>query len=209
MNFTNLIWDFDGMLFNTYPRMASAFQKALSDMGVDDSYERIMAKIKISVREAAIEYSEKHHIDRTQLSALYQKYEHAMPVETMAPYEGMCELLRAVVDAGGRHYLYTHRDHSALEALERYGISDIFSGAITAMEHFPSKPAPDALIHIMNKHGLIPEASVMLGDRDIDIMAARNAGISGILFDPDHFYDHFKNKLRTDSVEGLRIVLGI
>jgi len=207
--YTNLIWDFDGMLFDTYPRMAAAFQKALKDMGIEDDFEIVMSKIKISVRQAAIEYAEKYEIDRAVLSAKYQEYEHAMPVETMTPYEGMCELLKDASAVGCRHFLYSHRDESALTALEYHGIRDLFEGAITWMDHFPAKPAPDALAYIMKKHGMKPEKTLMLGDRDIDILAARNAGISGALFDPAHFYDGFENDLRADSVDQLRILLGI
>ena len=209
MKYIHFIWDFDGMLFNTYPRMAKAFQKALADMGVEDEYERIMARIKISVRQAAIDYAKEYNLDRSALSERYQMHEHAMPVETMIPYEGMCELLKDAVQAGCRHYLYTHRDDGALEALERYGIRGLFSGAITWMDHFPAKPAPDALKHLMKKHGLNPAECLMLGDRDIDVQAARNAEIAGALFDPAHFYDSFENELRADSVDALRKLLEI
>ena len=34
MKYINLIWDFDGMLFNTYPRMCASFVEALRRMGV-------------------------------------------------------------------------------------------------------------------------------------------------------------------------------
>lgn len=209
MKYIHLIWDFDGMLFNTYPRMAKAFQKALSEMGVEDDYENIMARIKISVRQAAIDYAKEYNLDRAALSERYHLHEHAMPVETMVPYEGMCELLKDAVEAGCRHYLYTHRDDSALEALERYGIRDLFSGAITWLDHFPAKPAPDALLHLIKKHGLNPAECLMLGDRDIDVQAATNAGIAGALFDPAHFYDGFENELRADSVAALRQLLEI
>lgn len=209
MRYVNLIWDFDGMLFNTYPRMAAAFQQALKDMRVEESYEDVMAKIKISVRIAASDYAEKYGLDRAALAERYEVREHAMPVETMVPYEGMCKLLKDAVNAGCRHYIYTHRDNSALEALERHGIADLFCDAITAMDHYPSKPAPDALLSIMKKHGMDPAHSLMLGDRDIDVKAARNAGIAGALFDPEHFYDSFENELRADTVEGLRNLIGI
>lgn len=209
MGYINLIWDFDGMLFDTYPRMASAFVKALADMGIEADYDEVMVHIKRSVGKAANVYSEKFGLDRQKLFDLYQFHEHAMPPETMAPYEGMCKLLEDAVASGRRHFLYTHRDDSALEALDRYGIRGLFSGGVTAMDHFPAKPAPDALLHIMKKYSLDPEGSVMLGDRDIDILAARNAGIAGCLFDPAHFYDAFKNDMRTDSVDGLRELMEI
>ena len=31
-----LFWDFDGTLFDTYPKMVAAFMQALSDLGIDD-----------------------------------------------------------------------------------------------------------------------------------------------------------------------------
>ncbi|HML49439.1 MAG TPA: HAD hydrolase-like protein, partial [Clostridia bacterium] len=52
-----------------------------------------------------------------------------------------------------------------------------------------------------------PSETVMIGDRDIDILAARNAGIAGCLFDPAHFFDAFETPLRTDTVEGLACLL--
>lgn len=209
MQYTNLIWDFDGMLFNTYPRMAAAFQQALADMGVTSSIDEIMPRIKRSVGKAAREYAELFRLDRESLSAQYHLREHAMPPETMLPYDGICELLRDAAQAGCRHFLYTHRDHSALDALERYGVKSLFSGFVTVNDPFPPKPAPDALLSILSRHQLAPEACVMLGDRDIDILAARNAGISGILYDPERFYNHFEHSLRTNSVSGLRTLLGL
>ncbi len=209
MRYINLIWDFDGMLFDTYPRMASAFVKALSDMGIRGDYDEVMLHIKRSVGKATNAFSEKYGLDRQRLIELYHLHEHAMPPETMVPYEGMCELLKDAVTSGKRHFLYTHRDDSALEALDRYGIRPLFSGGVTAMDHFPAKPAPDALLHIMERYSLDPDGSIMLGDRDIDILAARNAGISGCLFDPAHFYDAFDNGMRTDTVDGLRDILDI
>jgi len=209
LKFTDLIWDFDGMLFDTYPRMARAFQKALDEAGVKSDYDTVMARIKISVRRAAIDYAEEFGLNQKKLSELYHKHEHAMPVETMVPYEGICELLRDAAAAGCRHYLYTHRDNSALEALERYGIRSLFKGEITILDPFPAKPAPDALLSLMRRHSINADQALMLGDRDIDVKAARNAGISGALYDPAHFYDDFENELRTDSVEGLRKIIGI
>ena len=209
MEYVNLIWDFDGMLFNTYPRMAAAFQKALKNLGVEAEFQDVMSTIKLSVRKGVTYYSEKYNLDRNELNRQYHEIEHSMPAETMVPYDGICDLLKAVVAAGGSHYLYTHRDHTAIEALERYGIRDLFLGAITALDPFPSKPAPDALLNLMDKHGLKPNETLMLGDRDIDVEAAKNAGICGCLFDPEHFYDAYENKMRTDTVEGLYGLLGV
>lgn len=209
MQYTNLIWDFDGMLFNTYPRMATAFQMALKEFGVDADYDEVMKRIKLSVRIAADEYCAANQLDRNALSARYHEIEHGLSLDSIIPYDGMCEILRDAVKAGCRHFLYTHRDHTALEALARHGLDGLFTGFITINDPFPPKPAPDAIQSILSRFDVQPETALMLGDRDIDVLAARNAGIEGALFDPDHFYDGFENRLRSNSVEELRALLGL
>jgi HAD superfamily hydrolase (TIGR01549 family) len=189
--------------------MAVAFQKALAEDNVAAPYDEVMARIKRRVGGAAKLYAAEHGLDHQVIFDRYQVHEHAMPDDTILPYEGMCALLRDAHDAGYRHFLYTHRDHTALSALRRHGVYELFSGFVTELDGFPSKPAPDALNHILAKHRLVPSESIMLGDRSIDIQSARNAGIAGCLFDPEHFYDDFENELRVDSVDALRKLLEI
>lgn len=47
------------------------------------------------------------------------------------------------------------------------------------------KPDPTALRHLMQTHGMNQNACLMICDRDIDLMAGRNAGIHTCLFDPE------------------------
>lgn len=209
LRYTNLIWDFDGMLFNTYPRMATAFKRALSEMGVEIAYDDVMASIKRSVGKAADKYSLQYGIDRAALAERYHDIEHSLSLDSIVPYDGMCELLKDAAKAGCRHFLYTHRDNTSIEALERYGVVELFGDFVTVLDPFPPKPAPDAILSIIKRNNLDPATSLMLGDRDIDVLAARNAGIMGALFDPEHFYDGFENELRSNSVAELRKVLGL
>ena len=209
MRFTDYIWDFDGTLFDTYPRMCAAFCEALSRQGCPRPADEVMAAIKRSVREAAVTYAARYGLDQARLTAEYQAIEHAMPPETMRPYAGAEAFLRAVIACGGRHFLYTHRDGAALDALARWRLDDCFAGAVTADDRFPAKPAPDALNHLMTRHAIAPESAVMLGDRDIDIEAAHNAGIAGCLVDPMHFYDSYPAALRSERIEGLYAVMGV
>ena len=209
MRFTDYIWDFDGMLFDTYPRMCAAFREALARQGVERPEGEVMAAIKRSVRGAAARCADRFGLDQARLSRDYQQIEHAMPPETIVPYDGAEAFLRAVIARGGRHYLYTHRDATALEALERCGMADCFMGAVTADDHFPAKPAPDALLHLLRAHAIAPERAVMLGDRDIDMEAAKNAGIAGCLVDPAHFYDDYRAELRSENIAGLYAVMDV
>ena len=75
------------------------------------------------------------------------------------------------------------------------------------MDGFPSKPAPDALNYLVSKHGLKLSDCVMVGDRDIDLDAAKNAHMTGALFDPDNFYPDYDTPWRFRTMEELRKTL--
>ena len=202
----NWIWDFDGTLFDSYPRMTRALLDALAEQGAHPPWEEALVQIKISVRAAIRHYAQRHGLDAERAMERYHWFEHHQTVP-LAPYPGMRALCERHVAQGGAHYLYTHRNQTAMDALKAHGMERFFSDAITADDPFPHKPAPDALLHLIQKHRLAPSENVMIGDRDIDLLAAQNAGIAGCLFDPDHFFDAFDTPLRSDSVEGLARLL--
>jgi D-glycero-D-manno-heptose 1,7-bisphosphate phosphatase len=45
------------------------------------------------------------------------------------------------------------------------------------------KPAPGMLLELIEAWGVDPARSVMIGDKDIDMAAARAAGVKGLLYD--------------------------
>jgi phosphoglycolate phosphatase-like HAD superfamily hydrolase len=49
--FENIIWDFDGTLFDTYPGMIYAFKRALGDSGFEVSENEILKYMKVSVTD--------------------------------------------------------------------------------------------------------------------------------------------------------------
>ncbi|MBQ9197672.1 MAG: HAD-IA family hydrolase [Clostridia bacterium] len=199
MKYTHFFWDFDGTLFDTYPRVNRAIQNALNDIGIKASIETIEPLSKIMLRHTF------HVLCPGQEAQAWERYQAHAEEEgyvSMRPYPGAERLLRAVCAGGGRNYLYTHRDHTAQDALRHYGLERYFTDFVGKENGFPSKPAPDALQYLMKKHGLDPADCVMLGDRDIDLDSGKNAGMACALFDPGHYYDDYDTPWRfTDMLE--------
>ena len=54
---------------------------------------------------------------------------------------------------------------------------DLFSIVLGRMDKFAIKPAPDALRFIMDFFKVTPEESVYVGDSDVDVQFAHNAGM--------------------------------
>ena len=197
MRFTDFFWDFDGTLFDTYPRVNRAIQNALKDVGVQAEMDEIAILSKVTVRHALETLAPGRAVEA---QARYRVHEAEEGYDSMRPYPGVLRLLQSICEHGGRNYLYTHRDHSGIDALAHYGLSPYFADAVTSENGFPLKPAPDALLYLMKKHGLEPARCVMLGDRDIDLGSGKNAGMACALFDPEHYYDAYETPYRYTSM---------
>ena len=188
MRFDHYFWDYDGTLFDSYPRIIRGFARGAGALGIALKAEALLPLAKVSVRHMIRVTAERFGIPPEALQREYHRYAEADNYEAARPYEGAVSLLEAVVRHGGRNYLYTHSGASTIRSLEYYGIKEYFADYITAEDSFPSKPAPDALLYMIRKHRLDTARCVMLGDRDIDVQAGLNAGMAGALFDPDGFY---------------------
>jgi len=208
--FDHYLWDFDGTLFDTYPRIASALKAAFEDFGHYASYEEVLKLTKRSVTYALDTLMVKFQTKATsdELIAHYRQHEGGYTKENAAPlYPGMIELLQEIVVRGGKNYLYTHRGISSLKYLEGYSIESLFADCITSFDGFAPKPAPDAVLALVERHRMKKGRVVMVGDRDIDVLAAQNAGAFGCFFDPDHFFDDYPIELMAHSVKELRALL--
>ena len=197
MRYRHWFWDFDGTLYDTYPRIVRAFQKALRHHDIDAPDEEVLPLVKQTLAHAARTLGGE---ERAQgLMDYYFEHAEDEGPGTLRPYEGLEPVLDFIVKQGGRNYIYTHRDQSGPEALEREGLLKYFEDAITYNDGFPSKPAPDALLHMVEKHGLAQKDCVMVGDRPIDLDAGANAGMDSILFDEDGSYPEYPGVPRFDS----------
>lgn len=186
MKYRHLIWDFDGTLFNTYPRICRAYMKVLADAGIVEQEDRILQSVKKSLEYTNAWVSEKYGLTDEQLWAGYHLHSEEESMDTMRPYPGMEAFLRDAAELGCVHYVYTHRGRASCDkALSHYGLSGLFRELVTRENGFPLKPAPDALNSLTKRLGLDKRDCVMIGDRELDVMAGVNAGIDAVALDPD------------------------
>ena len=113
----------------------------------------------------------------------FREYESDYNLEPIAePFKDTEKVLQAVIDAGKKNFIYTHRaKESTVYYLEKYDLMKYFSDMVTADDNFPYKPNPTALIHLSEKHGFDKTQAIMIGDREIDVASGVNAGMEGCL----------------------------
>ena len=145
MVFSAFFWDFDGTLFDTYPRIVRAFLRGLEEYGIHADAKDALRRMKITLGTAADHYAAASGIEGLtgdMIVEAYRRHSEEEDPSGIRLYPGAQEALRRVIRGGGANYLYTHRGPTAWPAIERAGITDLFSGGVTALDGVPSKPDP-------------------------------------------------------------------
>ena len=182
MRITDLIWDFDGTLFDTYPPMCTDLQRTMAALGYDFTVEELIEQFTRS-RGIVLQYcGDRAGMTAAEVDALYRAYvkEHGHPEAKPFPY--VVEFLEKFQAAGGRNFVFTHRSESVHEYLARADLTKYFTDVVSLGKTFARKPDPDGNLYIIQKHGCDKSRMMAVGDRELDVLAAKNAGIEACLF---------------------------
>jgi HAD superfamily hydrolase (TIGR01549 family) len=179
--YKHVIWDFDGTLFDTYPETAIAMVQALHNHGYESTYQEAYDLMKVSIGTMWTFYQEKFGAGDDVFNE-YEDLRKKAEIEKCMPYEGIPELLRDIIAAGGKNYICTHRGGTTFAILKARGLYDLFEGFVTALDGFPAKPDPTGVNHLLKTYNIDPDTAIMVGDRELDIMAGKNAGIKSLAF---------------------------
>ncbi len=182
MRFTHFFWDFDGTLFDSYPHTLRCCWDAMEENGLTDGWDKesVLRWLLVTFGAMKREVGMPDDFYERFLERTHRMGEDEVEPRVV-PFPDAREVLAAIVKNGGRNYLYTHRNETAMRYLEDAGFTELFADFVTAEEGFPSKPAPDAVLALIARNGLDPADCIMVGDREIDGMSGKNAGIAGAL----------------------------
>jgi HAD superfamily hydrolase (TIGR01549 family) len=183
--FRNLIWDFDGTVFDTYPEITQAFIDVLKkDYGVSYDYKKAYSLAKASITFCIESLADEFNIDRDEFYENFKKRYFGELTYKDKPFEGVEEVLNYVSERGG-NFLITHRGSESLnEFLIRNDFTKYFIEIVSSDANFPLKPDPASFNYIIDKYKLKKEETLGVGDRILDIEAANSAGIKSCFFDP-------------------------
>jgi phosphoglycolate phosphatase len=96
------------------------------------------------------------------------------------PYEGIEALLAELKDRGIKTAVISNKSDAAVKALCGRFFPGILSIASGASDLFREKPDPGLVLAVIRELGAIKEETVYVGDTEVDIQTARNAGIKSV-----------------------------
>ena len=180
MNIKAVIWDLDGTLLNTLDDLAASVNAALAMNGMPlRSTEEVRAFVGNGIRNLMIRAVPGGEANPAFDKALEDFIRHygAHSRDRTRPYDGILEMLDKLSAAGVKHAIVSNKIDFAVKALSRAYFGERMCAAIGDDPSRARKPAPDSVLAAMREMGVTAQETVYVGDSDVDVLTARNAGV--------------------------------
>ena len=168
---TAVLFDLDGTLLDTLQDLADSTNAALRAFGYPERTVEEVRRFVGNGAERLIRLAVPEGADPLPVLEAFRVHYQAHCREKTGPYEGIPALLSQVAQRWPVA-IVSNKPDSAVKAL----CQDYFPGiyALGESEDCPRKPAPDMVYKAMAALGA--ERCVYVGDSEVDILTAKNAG---------------------------------
>ena len=182
ITYKTYIFDLDGTLLDTLGDLAASVNYALRTHGMpehslDDIRSYVGNGVRLLMERAVPDGAQNPRFDAA-FSAFREHYMlHSL--DTTRPYDGIPETLASLRAQGCHIAVVSNKMMAATQELCRHFFPDTVEVAIGEheAEGIRKKPAPDTVFAALRELGVGAEKAVYVGDSDVDIQTAHNAGL--------------------------------
>ena len=182
MTYSTYIFDLDGTLLDTLGDLAASVNFALREHGmpehsIDDVRSFVGNGVRLLMERAIPDGADNPDFEAT--FATFRQHYMAHSLDTTRPYDGVPEALRELRNRGCQLAVVSNKMMAATQELIRHFFPDTIAVAIGEheAEGIRKKPAPDTVFAALRELGVGQEGAVYVGDSDVDIRTAENAGL--------------------------------
>ena len=180
--YKTIIFDLDGTLLDTLTDLHSAVNAALSAYGLPSrTREEVRAFIGngiVKLMQRAVGIADYPQMDG--VIEAFKAYYGAHCKDETKPYDGVMEVLQKMAAAGVKTAVVSNKADFAVKLLAEEYFQGLLLDAVGENESagIRKKPAPDSLLAVMEKLGAAAEDTLYVGDSEVDIQTAQNAGVA-------------------------------
>ena len=184
MHYTTVIFDLDGTLLDTLDDLAASTNHALHAMGMpprtrDEVRQFVGNGIYNLIRRAVPHDTDTNAIDQTY--NLFNEHYATNHLNKTAPYAGIAQVLNTIRAHGARCCVVSNKGDYAVRPLVEHFFPNCFEVACGEREGIRRKPAPDTVLACIDALGAQSKSCVYVGDSEVDVACAQNAGIDCII----------------------------
>lgn len=184
MRYELVIFDLDGTILDTLEDLTDSMNHALEKYGypsrtIEEIRSFVGNGLMMLVCRAIAPETDEAMIQTvfTELKSYYK--EHC--ADKTKPYDGMMELLEMLKKEGCRLAVVSNKADYAVQILCEQYFPGIFNMTVGEKENVRKKPAPDSVNAVLRELQTDKENAVYVGDSEVDIETAKNAGLDAVL----------------------------
>lgn len=178
-----IIFDLDGTLLDTLEDLKNAVNAALVQYHMPKrTLEEVRRFVGNGIRNLmlrAVPEGEKNP-DFEEAFSFFRGYYKTHCKEHTGPYEGILDMLKTLSEKGVKMAIVSNKFDPAVKELNREHFGGYMEAAIGEMPGVERKPAPGMVHMALDILGVDKEHAVYVGDSDVDIQTAKNAGLECI-----------------------------
>ena len=181
MRYKAVLFDMDGTVLDTLGDLANACNHTLAAFGLPQRTRTEIAHFLGNGAAWLISHAVPEGTDEArfrEILAAYQPwYDAHCDIET-APYPGILALMRALKAAGVKQAVISNKQDSAVQLLSELHFPGLLDFSVGESATVRRKPNPDAVLAALAAMGIEKEAAVYVGDTEVDMTTAKNAGLA-------------------------------
>lgn len=183
MRYKAVLFDMDGTVLDTLDDLADSVNRSLREFGLPEVSRFQVGQslgngAKYLIRHCLPEGSDEALCERV-LSFYKPWYDAHCRIKTK-PYDGILQLMETLRADGVSQAIISNKPDSAVQELAEAffpGLMDVVIGESPAVKR---KPSPDTVLAAARQMGLMASDCVYIGDTEVDLETARNAGMDCI-----------------------------
>lgn len=181
MRIRAVIWDLDGTLLDTLDDLTASVNFALRERGMPprsrDEVRLFVGNGVARLMERAVPAGTDEKETERALAVFVRHYgEHSC--DATRPYDGVPQLLDRLRALGVQNAIVSNKIDFAVRELSAHYFGERICQAVGDDSSRRKKPAPDSVLEAMRRMGVGPGETVYVGDSDVDVLTAKNAGVA-------------------------------
>jgi phosphoglycolate phosphatase len=178
-----VIFDLDGTLLNTIADLAAATNQALAYYGYPthptEAYRYFVGNGINKLFERALPEADRSEENVLRIRSRFVPYYDVHNADLSRPYPGVTEVLKTLSEEGIQVAVASNKYQSATQKLVAQYFPGIpFVEVLGQREGIAPKPDPTIVFDILRTAGIAKEEVLYVGDSNVDMMTAKNAGVS-------------------------------
>jgi HAD superfamily hydrolase (TIGR01509 family) len=175
-----ILFDFDGTIVDSLKHHLTAWKRSFFETGSDLDDDEVIKRVFYQVNE---EKDPKYKVNKLRVS-LYEKYL-LEAYENLEKHQDIDQVLTQLKQLSISMAIISFSEsYIIVEHLKRLNIDKYFDFVLGWSDVEKVKPDPEIAIKAMNRLGVKPDETLLVGDTNWDILTGKNAGTMTGLFIP-------------------------